>query len=328
VKKLPRGPLGDSIERYLAHKHSLGKQLTKVGAMLRLLDGYLLTRGVPNERQIASADIEAFIASRPRPSPRSYNGLVGAIRGLLDWMVVHEILPESPLNCESRRVTPTAKPFLFSPADARRLLQVASELPSNPRAQHRGEVYRMIFAVLYGLGLRVGEVSRLCRKDVDFDRQLLIIRQTKFGKDRLVPFGPKMGCALGEYLEREESRLGPMPPDGAFFSFDRQKRRPIGTNTISWTFHKLLPALQLTVPSGVKTPHLHCLRHSFAVSTLLRWYRTGVDPMSRLFDLSTFMGHVSPSSTAVYLTITTELLECAGMRFAAFAESSRKECRR
>ena len=98
MKSSPRGPLADSIERYLAHKRSLGKQLTKVGAMLQLLDGYLLNRGVPNERQIASADIEAFIASRPRPSPRSYNGLVGAIRGLLDWMVVHEILPKSPLR--------------------------------------------------------------------------------------------------------------------------------------------------------------------------------------------------------------------------------------
>jgi hypothetical protein len=64
------------------------------------------------------------------------------------------------------------------------------------------------------------------------------------------------------------------------------------------------------------------------VSTPLRWYCTGVDPKSRLFDLSAFMGHVSRSSTAVYLTITTELLECAGMRFAAFDESSCKECRR
>jgi integrase len=75
----------------------------------------------------------------------------------------------------------------------------------------------MILAVLYGLGLRVGEVSRLCRKDVDFDRQLLIIRQTKFGKDRLVPFGPKMGCALADYLEREESRFGLIAPDGPSF---------------------------------------------------------------------------------------------------------------
>jgi len=48
--------------------------------------------------------------------------------------------------------------------------------------------------------------------------------------------------------------------------------------------------------------------------------------MTRLLDLSTFLGHVSSSSTAVYLTITTELLECASERFAHFAANSRKEC--
>jgi integrase len=168
----------------------------------------------------------------------------------------------------------------------------------------------------------------LCREDIDFARQVLVIRKTKFGKDRLVPFGPKVGQAVAEYLKREESRYGAISPEGAVFSFDRRKRSPISTNTISWTFHKLLPALQLEIPSGTAPPHLHCLRHSFAVSTLLRWYRTGIDPMSRLFDLSTFMGHISPSSTAVYLTITTELLECAGERFAMFAATSRKECMR
>ena len=64
------------------------------------------------------------------------------------------------------------------------------------------------------------------------------------------------------------------------------------------------------------------------MGTLLRWYQEGIDPMSRLFDLSTFLGHVSPSSTAVYLTITTELLDCASNRFAQFASNSRKECMR
>ena len=241
-------------------------------------------------------------------------------------MVVHEVLPESPLRCETRRVTPPRRPFLFNPDQARRLLEVAEQLPSNPRAQTRGETYKMIFALLYGLGLRVGEVSRLCRKDIDLDNQLLIIRQTKFGKDRLVPFGPKMARAITGFLDREESRFGPIPPESPTFSFNKRRRTPIGTNTISWAFHKLLPALQLTVPSGVAPPHLHCLRHSFAVGTLLRWYRAGVDPMARLLDLSTFLGHVSPSSTAVYLTITTELLECASERFAHFAANSRKEC--
>jgi integrase len=42
-----------------------------------------------------------------------------------------------------------------------------------------------MFALLYGLGLRVGEVSRLCGGDVDLNRQLLVIRDTKFSKSRL-----------------------------------------------------------------------------------------------------------------------------------------------
>lgn len=324
----PRGPLAAGIELYLAHKRSLGKQLTKVGLMLHLLDGYLLGQGVSELRQLTPTHIDAFVASRPRHSPHSYNGLIGALRRLFDWMVVHEVLPESPLRCEVRRAGPIRRPFLFDREQARSLLEAARQLPSNPRALDRGETYKMIFALLYGLGLRVGEVSRLCRKDVDLNAQLLMIRQTKFGKDRLVPFGPRMARAMAAFLAREESRYGSIAPDYPVFSFSKQKRTPIGTNTISWTFHKLLPTLQLTVPSGVAPPHLHCLRHSFAVGTLLRWYQEGIDPMSRLYDLSTFLGHVSPSSTAIYLNITAELLDCASNRFAQFASNSRKECMR
>lgn len=66
-------------------------------------------------------------------------------------------------------------------------------------------------------------------------------------------------------------------------------------------------------------PRLHDLRHSFAVATLLRWYRSGVNPADRLIHLSTFLGHVHPSSTAVYLTITAELLGEASGRFERFA---------
>ena len=77
-----------------------------------------------------------------------------------------------------------------------------------------------------------------------------------------------------------------------------------------------------TIFLGVAPPRLHCLRHSFAVDTLLRWYRSGVDPAARLNHLSTFLGHVNPASTSVYLTITTELLEQANARFERFAAPS------
>ena len=60
---------------------------------------------------------------------------------------------------------------------------------------------------------------------------------------------------------------------------------------------------------------------------LLRWYREGLDPTSRLHELSTFMGHVDPTSTAVYLTITPGLLNQANRRFEAFAETAWAEAR-
>ena len=80
-----------------------------------------------------------------------------------------------------------------------------------------------------------------------------------------------------------------------------------------------MATLELPVPDGVSPPRLHDLRHSFAVGCLLRWYRDGLDPQVRLCQLSTFMGHVEPRSTAVYLTITPALLAEASRRFEAFA---------
>ena len=78
--------------------------------------------------------------------------------------------------------------------------------------------------------------------------------------------------------------------------------------------------LAFPVPDGVSPPCLHCLRHSFAVGRLARWYREDVAPQTRLYKLSTFMGHVDPTSTAIYLTITPQLLAEANHRFEAFAE--------
>ncbi len=142
-----KGPLADGIEMYLAHKRSLGKQLDKVGPMLYLLDGYLLAQGVGELRQIVPTHIGGFVASRPRRSPRSYNGLIGALRGLFDWMVVHELLSESPLRCELRRVAQARPPFLFNPDQARSLFEAAAQLPNTLRALNRGEPYKMIFAL-------------------------------------------------------------------------------------------------------------------------------------------------------------------------------------
>jgi integrase len=181
----------------------------------------------------------------------------------------------------------------------------------------RGISYKTIFALLSGLGLRVGEVSRLCWKDVDLVRHLLVIRKTKFAKDRLVPFGPKIEGKLLYYQGCRRQHSGTPRPEDPVFTF--QRNNPIHPTTISQTFHSLFPQLNIDVPSGVTPPRLHDLRHSFAVGTLLRWYRAGIDPAKRLIHLSTFLGHVDPASTAVYLTITADLYREANIRFEQYA---------
>jgi integrase len=191
----------------------------------------------------------------------------------------------------------------------------------------RGDVYEMIFALLYALGLRVGEVTRLRRSDIDFEHKLLVIRQSKFGKSRLVPFGPRVEEKLLRFLDTCECRLGLHKPEHAVFSFSKDRCCPVSTTTVSWIFHKLVLDLEIKAPPGVASPHLHCLRHSFAVATLLRWYREDIDPTERLLYLSAFLGHVNPTSTAVYLTITDELLQAASKRYKQFAAPALERAR-
>jgi integrase/recombinase XerD len=69
-------------------------------------------------------------------------------------------------------------------------------------------------------------------------------------------------------------------------------------------------------------PRVHDLRHSFAVATLLHWYEAGINPMGKLLQLSTFLGHSKIKATAVYLTITWELLREARSRFARVAATA------
>lgn len=270
--------------------------------------------------------IEAFLAVRPRSRPRSYNHLLGVLRRLFQWLVARGHVAHSPVLCPTRRASIAPAPFILAPESAGRLLDLATDLPDAPGAALRGLTYHAIFALLYGLGLRVGEVCRLHVADVDRSRQLLLIRDTKFGKDRLVPFGPRVGAMLERYLAARHARDRHLAADAPLFAGRVGKR--LGRQQIGRVFRGLLPALGLTVPAGTSPPHLHSLRHSFAVLTLLRWYRTGVDPAQRLLHLSTFLGHVQPESTAVYLTITSDLLGAAGQRFEAFARPLVEELRR
>lgn len=308
--------LAENMETYLQYKRAITRKFRNEEMALRLLDRYLLSHCILDTDAITPTLIENFLVSRPRKQPRSYNHLLGVIRCFFSWLVLQGILPCSPVQVRARRVTASLKPYLFSPDQIKILLELAADLPDRPKGPNRGRIYHLMFALLYTLGLRVGEVTRLLRADVDLNRKLLQIRQTKFDKDRLVPFGPALERQIVTYIEWREAQTTGSLPEHPLFTFNAG--RAVNPCTISQTFHHLVVD-RFVPPPGVSPPCLHCLRHSFAVGTLLRWYRSGIDPNTRLMHLSTFLGHADPASTAWYLTITEELLDEANSRFEQFA---------
>jgi len=311
--------MAPGIEAFLTHKRGLGCHFRVEELSLRLLDRFLVAQAIRTPDAITPDVIDAFLASRPRHAPRSYNHLRGTLVRLFTWLAAHDCFGPSPVRTRPRRSTVTRPPFLLDDAMARRLLDIAGRLPDAGGTVGRGRTYRVIFALLYGLGLRVGEVARLSVEDVDLTRDLLVIRHTKFYKSRLVPFGPRMHAVLCEHLAR---RRAAAPPTSAGSLFTLRGGRSIHPGTISQTFHHLVPQLELAIPEGTPGPRVHDLRHAFAVGTLLRWYRSGCDPGSRLLQLSTFLGHVSPVTTAVYLTMTPALLDQASTRFEQWAHAA------
>lgn len=318
--------LGPDIEQFLTYKRSLGRRYDVETKTLALLDAYLVNNHIGGLHELTPTRVDQFLLSRPRSRPRSYNHLRCTLGRLFSYLVDHGKLAQTPLRSPPRRARYQRAPFIFDTAAAKQLLALAKTLPSNGGTMERGGTYLALFAVLYGLGLRVGEACRLRIKDVDLKRRLLLIRETKFYKSRLVPFGPKLEALLIRHLRQRQTALAGAPADDQPL-FCLRGRRPINPGTVSQTFHALIPRLHLQIPPGVSPPRLHDLRHSFAVGALTRWYRLGLDPQTRLLALSTFMGHVDVSSTAVYLTTTPELLEQANRRFQAFAAATLREGR-
>jgi site-specific recombinase XerD len=318
--------IADRITQFLEHKRVLGRRYQTEAYALRLFDRYLVEHSVSGVGTITPELIDAFVTSRPRGRPRSFNHLIGVLRRLFNWLVARDVIARSPVRTSVRRGGDARIPFIFSPEQARQLLHLAARLPDVPGTELRGPTFHALFATLYGLGLRVSEVCRLDVGDLDRRRRLLVVRDTKFDKDRLVPFGPRVGAMLDHYvlLRRAQGHdLADGQPLFSAYAGRRMRRHRIGG-----VFRLLRPRLDLDLPTGASPPRVHDLRHSFAVRTLLRWYRTGINPTERLLHLSTFLGHVQPESTSVYLTITADLLSEAGGRFEAFAQPLVSEVRR
>jgi integrase len=165
--------------------------------------------------------------------------------------------------------------------------------------------------------MRIGEALRLDRHDVDLVHGVLVVRDSKFGKSRELPIHESTTAALRSYAKRRDEFCPQVNSPAFFVSLAGTRLR---YDTFHLAFLGLVRGANIARRSATSRPRPHDLRHSFAVRTLIDWYRDHGDVESRLPQLSTYLGHVHPANTYWYLSAAPELLGLAANRLEIATE--------
>jgi integrase/recombinase XerD len=293
-----------AVEDYLAIRRSLGFSLDRAGRLLPHFVSYLERTG---SHRITTALALAWATQPVGTHPHWWRERLGIVRGFARHLhaidPVNEVPPTDLLPAHRPRVTP----YLYSDADIAGLLCAARMLSP----AFRSVTYKTLVGLLVVTGLRIGEAIGLDRADVDLEDGVIVVRRAKFGKLREVCLHESTVDALRAYA-RARTEHWPLVETPSFFISTRGVR--LTENAVHFTFRDLVRQAQLEGRGARCRPRPHDLRHSFAVRTLLAWYRAGVDVEAQLPLLSTYLGHVKPSSTYWYLEAAPELLAIVGQR--------------
>jgi len=302
--------LSQLIEQYIDFRKSLGEIQKSNACTLRMFGRFVgQTAGIVD---VTPEQVNAFLVGKGQHT-LTWHHKLGALRSFYRYAVSRNYAAAAPLPAVIPKRPAAFIPYIFSPDDLRRLLRA---IDADTRRQMGMEpiTVRAIVLLLYGTGMRVQEALSLNHGDVDLDAALLTVRQTKFGKTRLVPVGPELRDVLAKYASRSKAAASDTP----FFKMRAGNRVSRQRLEINYRYFRARARIART--DGVRQqPRLHDLRHSFAVHRLTSWYREGADVQKLLPHLSVFLGHTEIRHTQIYLTMTPELLHEAGQRFGQYA---------
>jgi integrase len=171
-----------------------------------------------------------------------------------------------------------------------------------------------LFGLIAVTGLRVSEALSLNATDVDLENGVITLRQGKLGKARLLPVSDCTRIRLADYL-KERDRLLAMSSHALFVGNRGERLTDSGAR---YNFAVVGQTIGLRPSERFnrhgRGPRIHDLRHTFAVRTLLNWYRHSKEPAREMIKLSTYLGHSNPAHTYWYIEAVPELLELASKR--------------
>jgi integrase/recombinase XerD len=300
-------PLASALRRFLEFKRAAGYRYREEAGALARLDRFLSTHLVVDDPVISLDVIRAYVARRGRESDSTQGNRVSLIRQFCRFLALEQprtAIPGSRFLGIARR---TFLPRILTREEGRRFLQACGTLAPGRCSPLRPTVLGTVLVLLYLTGLRAGEALRLTDADVDLDTAVLRVRDTKFGKSRLVPMASDVATRLHHCRAAVVRHFGPRAPDAPFFPTRSGGQYSI--HALGAAFHQVLVAAGVPRWSGGRSLRLHDLRHSFVAIRLLLWCEQHADLGARLPGLATYLGHVSLRSTQRYVQLSPDLVE-------------------
>lgn len=225
--------------------------------------------------------------SANRYARRSVARKASAVRALLRWAVLHDLIPANPAEGLAAPKLDRPLPKVLKADDAECLV----ELPPDDSAI--GARDRAILELLYGSGLRVAELCSLDLGDIDLRASRLRVTG-KGRKQRQLPMTDQTVVALETYIRaaRGDLVVDAGPAEDAVFLNSRGKR--IGPRSV-----RSIVTRYSSEVSGPIGPH--ALRHSFATHLL--------DGGADLRTVQELLGHENLATTQIYTHVSMERLK-------------------
>jgi integrase len=199
-------------------------------------------------------------------------------------------------------------PYIFSHEDMSAMFRACDELRIGQRnVDCCLLIVPCLLRMLYGTGMRISEALGLKNKDVDLNGKCLLLRDTKNGKDRLIPISASLALVCGDYLDHRDR----LPVPGL-----KGENRPFFVslnggsckrNAVYRWFRKILIRAGIPFTGNRKGPRVHDIRHTFACHCFVKLADEGVDLYCSWPYLSTYLGHQSLEATEQYIRLTSQM---------------------
>jgi len=301
--------------QYIAYRQSLGE---KFKTNERYLKSFCRKIGENTDiNNISIKMVNKFLYGNS-PVTTGWFAKHTALKGFYQYAISRGYVKYSPLPKVLPKRPQTSDPYIYSRIELKKIFDGALLYQKN-KSCIEPYMVRVILILIYSVGLRIHEALSLKLSDIDLIESVITIHQAKYYKTRLVPFNQQLSVILKKYLTWRKKNKYSENTNALLFLNKNNKQ--LSGDTLDGIFQRIRKVMGIKRNSpSAHQPRIHDLRHAFAVNRLTSWYQENKDVPQLLPILSTYLGHTHLAHTSVYLTMTHDLLQEAGVRFENYAK--------